>query len=92
MYLITKSPIASSTADGKCLCISVMILPLYFTLQTGVCFDCAVFCILAVSQYENAIFLIWIMFCNMWIVAMRTECNIYHLCAISHNMSCSRKK
>ena len=92
MFLITKSPVASGIADRICFCISVTIWSPHFTLWESVCLDCAVFIVIAVSQCENVMYLLWITFCNMWIVAMRKEWNIYHLCAICHKMSCSRKK
>ena len=64
----------------------------WFILWESVCLDCAVFSVIAVSQCENVMYLLWITCHNMWIVAIRKEWNIYHLCAICGKMSFLMKK
>ena len=80
------------TAERIYFCISVTMWSPDFTLWESVCLECAVFNVIAFSQCENVMYLIWITCHNNWIVAMRKERNIYHLCAICGKMSFWMKK
>ena len=91
MFFITKSHVAYGTAERICFCISVTVWSPDFTLWEHVCLDGAVFNVIAVSQCENVMYLLWITCHNILLVAMRTEWNIYNLCAICGKMSFSSK-